>query len=376
MLTTAPDLTHLIDRLCRTRGVGVDTEFVWERTYFPQLGIVQLASSEGDEALVDACAAFDPGPLAGLLESPAVEKILHDARQDLVILGRYCGAARPRRLFDTRLAAGFAGHPPTLSLQQLLREVLGIELPKSETRTNWLRRPLSASQLEYALDDVRHLPALRDALREAARERGTADWLEEEMRSLEDVALYEERDPDMLWSRIRGAGSLDGRGRAILRELARLREERAAAKDLPRTWWLADAVLLDLAAQPPDGRDELRRRVGGAARGERIEALFDAVRRGCATPPADRPPALRRARPDPELKQRTDQALAALRTIAATLRIDPALFGSRAQVGAFLEQPADPRQPLAGGWRLAVAGRELAERFALPGPPAQQQLAL
>ena len=181
------DLAGLADVVARARAAGVaalDTEFVWERTYFPRLGLVQLAWPEGrgdvEVALLDAPALGDLAPLAELLADQAVEKVLHDAGQDLIILRRATGAD-PRRVFDTQRAAGFVGLSGSLSLQDLLRETVGVEIAKGEQRTDWLRRPLSPAQLAYAESDVRHLPEVRRRLMDSAQLRGRAAWVTEEI---------------------------------------------------------------------------------------------------------------------------------------------------------------------------------------------------
>ncbi|HPK37407.1 MAG TPA: ribonuclease D, partial [Kiritimatiellia bacterium] len=152
LITTAADLADLNTRLLRAEAVALDTEFFWERTFYPVLGLVQLATPDGCW-LVDAVCLKDLSALAPLIASPSVTKVLHDAPLDLTILARATGAV-PRSVFDTRLAAGFAGLSATLSLQALLQEVLGVTIAKGETRSNWLRRPLSENQIRYAAEDV------------------------------------------------------------------------------------------------------------------------------------------------------------------------------------------------------------------------------
>jgi len=142
MITTKEQLAKLVSRARKTDAIALDTEFVWERTYYPQLGLIQVALSDEDCHLIDPCALTDLSPLGDLLSDRSVVKILHDAPQDLFILSRATGAA-PQNIFDTRLAAGFANLPATLSLGSLIKNILDIDLPKTETRTNWLQRPLT-----------------------------------------------------------------------------------------------------------------------------------------------------------------------------------------------------------------------------------------
>ena len=186
--------------------IALDTEFVWQRTYYANLGLVQAAmSADFDAARLPSAPpgalAFpaktpehravrlldplrcDPAAVAAVLRDAQVVKILHDAGQDLQHLGRWCGAS-PVNVFDTRIASGFCGMASTVSLRQLLKDVAGVELEKTETRTDWMRRPLSPEQLEYAADDVAYLGGVMDWLLAKAKEFGTCDWMLEEMRAL------------------------------------------------------------------------------------------------------------------------------------------------------------------------------------------------
>ncbi|MFB3132499.1 MAG: ribonuclease D, partial [Rhodothermales bacterium] len=192
MIATPQALEALIARALEAECVALDTEFVWERTYYPQLGLVQVGFAEDDSALIDTVACRDLAPLGRLLAAPEVVKILHDAPQDLTILRRITGSS-PKNIFDTRRAAGFVGLSATLSLGDLLREILGVALPKTETRTNWLRRPLSAEQHAYAHSDVRYLPAARAELLARLRQRHRETWFYEEMNAYDDPALYAEK---------------------------------------------------------------------------------------------------------------------------------------------------------------------------------------
>ncbi|MBP5232542.1 MAG: ribonuclease D, partial [Planctomycetes bacterium] len=215
--------------------LALDTEFVWTRTYWPRMGIVQLGTP-GECWALDCLAPLDAAPLRALLADGQVTKILHDARQDLTHLRHWCGAA-PASVFDTRLAAAFAGFPAGIGLQKLLAQTLGVELPKTETRTDWTIRPLSAAQVRYALDDVRYLPALRDDLLRRAGELGTRDWLAEDLRQYVAPALFADADPERAWERVKlPRGRLNRHGFAVLRAVAAAREEMARQWDLPRSW--------------------------------------------------------------------------------------------------------------------------------------------
>ncbi|HRR34651.1 MAG TPA: HRDC domain-containing protein [Kiritimatiellia bacterium] len=358
LITTANDLAVLAARLLNAEAVAVDTEFFWERTYYPVLGLVQLATAEGCW-LVDAVAFHDLRTLGPVLAAPDVTKLLHDAPQDLAILARATGAT-PRTVFDTRVAAGFAGFSSTGALQALLRDALGVELAKAETRSDWLRRPLSAGQIRYAAEDVIHLIPLREALLARCSGDLPRTWLREELAGLDDAALYGDRDPRLMYQRVKGGSRLDARGLAVLREVAAWREEEARQRDWPRGHVLPDTVLVALAEAGPRDRAALAALPGFPRRmpDRAADALLAAVARGLALPAEACPQPMgigmveKRA-----LKGPSDRLLARIRAACEAYGIDPALVASRADVESYLlaqqkGQVAD--HPLAQGWRAQL----------------------
>ena len=370
MITTATSC-KLQECLCKIKArgaVALDTEFVWTETYYPNLGVVQLGLA-GDEAwLIDAPALDDTAAIKVLIEDPDIVKVLHDARQDLCILKSWCGAL-PRAVFDTRLAAGFCGFSASISLQALVRDVLGIEMEKSETQTDWLRRPLSARQVHYALNDVRHMLELRERLLDMAQARGTLAWLNEEMLIFDAPALYAERPLSELWERIKGASRLDGSGLAVLREIAVMRETTARHHNLPRAWVMDDPLLLTLAERPPQSAADLLK-VYGLSDKHRARIgpeILEACRRGQAVT-RDQLPSVRRS--DNGLKKRADDALAWLKERGAAMNVDPTLFGNRAEITAIISNSTGneiSNQPLLRGWRYQAAGRDFLAQFGSAG---------
>lgn len=246
MITTTSDLIELVARARKTDAVALDTEFVWERTYYPQLGLIQIALSDEDCALIDPIAIEDLSPLGELLSDRSVVKILHDAPQDLAILYQATGAAA-QNVFDTRLAAGFANMASTLSLCNLIHELLDITLPKTETRTNWLQRPLDEKQVEYALDDVRYLRAIRILLLSRIIGPKIKSWLQEELNLLNNPQNYLENGNGERYRKIRGTGALSRQSLAILHDLALWREDEAKKQDKPRGHIVKDTTLITLA---------------------------------------------------------------------------------------------------------------------------------
>lgn len=358
-LITAPDaLARVSNHLLQMPAVAVDTEFFWERTFYPLLGLVQLATADGCW-LIDTVALGDLRPLGPVLASPEVLKVLHDAPQDLGILARAADAS-PRAVFDTRLAAGFAGLPSTCSLQVLLRETLGIELAKAETRSDWLRRPLSPNQLRYAAEDVLYLLRARDVLLARCADDAVRGWLAEDLARLDAPALYRDRDPYLAFLRVKGSSRLGARPLAVLRELAAWRENEARTRDWPRAHVLPDALLTELAQRAPADAEACRA-VSAFPRNmpdEVVTRILDAVRAGLVVPddgcpqPTPDDPAQRRT-----IKAASDRLLTHLAAACAPHRIDPALVASRADADAYVRSfprlPSD--HPLASGWRAALA---------------------
>lgn len=240
------DLRSLVARAKESEAVGLDTEFVWERTYYPQLGLIQLSLSDEECFLIDPLAISDLGPLGELLAHRGVVKILHDAPQDLMILRRATGA-EPQNIFDTRLAAGFCSLPATLSLGNLIKELLDIDLAKEETRSNWCQRPLTDEQKRYALDDVRYLRAIRVLLLSRLVGPKIRSWLQEELNLLNNPATYSGNGAESRWQKLRGTSGLDRPGLAILKNLCIWREGMAKKINRPRGHLIKDAQLIELA---------------------------------------------------------------------------------------------------------------------------------
>ncbi|MYD61686.1 MAG: ribonuclease D [Gemmatimonadetes bacterium] len=361
LINTPNELETLVNRALDAPCVGIDTEFVWEQTYYPRLGIIQVGLSENDCHLIDAVTLSDLSPLGTLLSDPHTVKILHDAQQDLWILRRITDAI-PCNIFDTRCAAGFAGLSSNLSLGNLLRMRLNIQLPKTETRTDWLRRPLSDKQLEYALDDVRFLPALREHILTDIQRRGRENWLAEELRQYDIAKLYDDRAPEEQYTRVKGTGRLSRRDMAIVRELAAWREKKARQVDRPRNRVTSDDAIVQIARRKPQSIQSLKR-VRGIARAtinQHGNSLLNTVQRGLAIDEKNCPPISPPVRPDPFEDARLDLAMAFLRGQCLSEGIDIAMVASRSEVKEFISpQKNATDNPLHTGWRREFLGADL-----------------
>ena len=224
--------------------VGLDTEFRRTDTYYPIPGLYQLATATG-VWLIDPLAIDDWTPLRRLLEDAGRVKVMHSCSEDLELLDHHLGA-RPTNLFDTQLAHAFLAQHYSLSYANLVKELLGLDLPKQQTRSDWLRRPLSAAQLGYASDDVASLPDLHGRLLDSLEALGRRPWFAEEMARREQPVRNE---PEAHFAAVKGAWRLRPEALGALRALCAWRERKAAAADLPRNWVVRDEHLLDFARQ-------------------------------------------------------------------------------------------------------------------------------
>jgi ribonuclease D len=365
MISTTEAFADAVRRARAAGAVGVDTEFIWDRTYYPTLGLIQIGYPDGHCELVDAPAIEDWSPLAELMSDPDTVKILHDAQQDLNILYRTCGGL-PENIFDTQRSSGFVGLSSTISLSELLKTLLKVRLAKTETRSDWTKRPLTDAQLQYAEDDVRHSVDLMVKIMAKADALGRKGWIEDEMQMYTDENLYGEVDPDSVMPRVRGSGSLTNQQRNILRALGAWREEKARRRNLPRGFILSDDALVSLTKRPPAKPEDIRQMKGlnERAANRNRDHIWAAIERGRA---GDLPelPKQKHAGPSPDdgYEARVDLALACIKGICMAGGIDHALIGNRAEVTAFVlginELEAGSHRMLSG-WRAEFCGDSLA----------------
>ncbi len=365
MIRNAAELSEVCAALRAGGLASLDTEFVWRNTNRPKLALVQMGAADGTSWAEDCLLALDPAPLAELLRDAGAVKVLHDAQQDLDHLYHYTGA-KPVNVFDTQLAAAFAGLPANLSLQKLVQETTGVGLAKTETTTDWMQRPLTEAQVAYALDDVRYLGEVRAELLKRADGFGTRAWLDEEMRRYDNPDLYGDADPQEVWKRVKcGRVRLDGCGWAVLRELAATRETLAREWNLPKTWLADDASLAEMAVRGETVADKLRFRHRLRNRGQRetLAGEFAAAVHAALELPEDAWPENPRPFYISEVINAANKALEFLRARAEEIHVDATVVASRATVTAYVDDPDDESNPLARGWRYENFGREIAEKF-------------
>lgn len=343
-------LVRLVDELLGEPAYAVDTEFHRERTYYPQIALVQVAWS-GGIALVDPL-AVDIRPLGEVLAGPGLA-VMHAAAQDMEVLELACDAV-PSKLFDTQLAAGFLGFS-TPSLSALAERVLDVRLPKANRLTDWLRRPLGADQETYAAADVAHLLELHDELHRELVASGRLAWAEQECEELR-VRSRQRPTPEEAWLRMKDGRQLRGRARGVAQAVAAWRERKAAATDQPVRFVLSDLAIVGIANHPPRTAADLRRVRGIDERHLRNGAAAEivaAAQEGVAMAPED----IRESRRD-DVERDVRPAVALVSAwvsqLGRTLRIDSALLATRADLVALVG--GDPDGRLASGWRAELIG--------------------
>ncbi len=364
-MTTDAELADAAARWREVPALALDTEFVRERTFYARLGLVQICDGRATY-LVDPLPLRSFEPLAAILADPRVRKITHSASEDVEVLWHATHAV-PGPLFDTQIAAGLAGLPPGLGYQKLVRAVIGVELFKGETRTDWLRRPLSPAQLHYAVEDVTCLLASYHVLCERLVELGRLEWALEDGAELLATERFTPR-PLESWQRFRGAGRLKPRQLAALQALAAWRDEQARRRDLPRSFVIKDDVLMAIASRMPADAVELGKIPGFDARqAARDGAALAAILEETAALPESSlpvPPPPPPATPEARALERALREVAQRR--AADLGVAPEVLVTRRPIEALvrsaLENGLAALPPELEGWRRAVVGEALLER--------------
>jgi ribonuclease D len=345
-------LAALVAELETEACYGFDTEFHTERTYVPDLALIQIAWAD-KVALVDPL-AVDPAPLAAVFAGPGVA-VVHAATQDLDVLQAACGTV-PTTVFDTQIVAGFLGMS-TPSLSRLVDQILGIKLPKADRLSDWLERPISERQVSYAVSDVAHLLELRAALTERLEALGRLEWA---LRECTEVlgGRTPARVPEEAWWKLGDIRSMSRRSRGVAQEVAAWRERTAAETNRPRRMVLSDLALMAISQRPPEDGAELRRMRGVDGRhlnGGRAAEILQAVERGLALPPDRlRMPAENRDAPAPAAAVAVCSGV--IRQIADDLDFDQSLLATRADIAQLLN--GGPGR-LDTGWRKEIAGDPL-----------------
>ncbi|MEI6240361.1 MAG: ribonuclease D [Planctomycetia bacterium] len=358
-VTTESQLAHLVTRLAAHPHVAFDTEFVSEHTYRSQLCLIQVAAP-GILAVIDTLKVRELNPFWQLLTEPDRTTVVHAGREEMGFI-LHAIKARPARLFDVQVAAGLVDHDYPAGYASIVRRFLNVQTNKGETRTDWRQRPLSVAQLEYALDDVRHLEQLWNKLEGRLESAGRTAWMQEEMATWQDDV--EESFTRKRWRRISGLNGLPRRELAIARELWHWRDQVAESRDMPPKRVLRDDLLVELCKRRSADPAQI-----GAIRGMQrsdlrhiMNGLSEAIARGLACPEEDLPGGERHRAPPPQLAVLGQFLATAIAGICRKQKIAPALVGTAADMRdllAFKLGYHDEERPplLANGWRADFVG--------------------
>ena len=244
IVTTQAALEELVKLISPSPWLAIDTEFMRESSYYPKLCLIQIATSNIC-ACIDVIALGEISALIKALENSAQTKIFHSARQDLEVLLAGLGIM-PKPLFDTQIAASILGPDEQISYAELVSRLLSEQLPKTESRTDWSKRPLSEAQIAYALDDVRFLGPLYRQLSNELDKKGRRHWLQEECEHIADPRHYVV-EPVEAWKQVKGAGNLPAEYLPYVQQLANWREQFAQSRNRPRQWILSDRAIIELS---------------------------------------------------------------------------------------------------------------------------------
>jgi ribonuclease D len=362
-IKTPEALAGFVQRASLASVLAVDTEFIREKTYYPRLCLVQLAARfDADEeyVLVDPLAIADISALNELFCDTRIVKVFHSCDQDVAILYHDLGCI-PTPIFDTQRAAQLLGHVQQIGLGPMVRAYCGIRMDKGDTFTDWAQRPLRATQLRYAYDDVRYLPRIYQTMRTDLIELGRLSWLDEEFARLSDPETYA-YDIHDAWRKVKHSANLKPRQLNALRELALWREKTAQERDYPRKWIVSDDILVEVARRLPASSDELYQVRGVREKLSRgwVEALLAAIRTAEQVPASEWP--------EPPRQIHGRRAEAAQIDLITTL-VHQRAFENRI-VSNILASPDEIVSLASGqrrglkvlqGWRRAMVGAELEE---------------
>jgi ribonuclease D len=354
------DRNDELDALARTleaqSSIGLDTEFLRERTFFPKLCLLQLSAGK-QIWYVDTLRVGSLDALMPALTAPGTRKLIHAARQDLEAI--YLTAKQVvSPVFDTQIAAACMGLKPQVGYAELVKTLLNVTIPKGQTRTDWSKRPLTREQLEYAADDVLYLGAIADELTQRLRELGREHWALEDCLALEDRQLYEP-DPEQAWARLRGIGQLSPEPRARAKIIAIWREKLARERDLPRAWILSDAAIFSIAHANPQSPAAL----------EAVEplnekfatTLLGALDAASGAALEDLEP-VQESRPTPAQKALLDRLIKIVDARATELQVSAEVLAPRGELKALAMGKRETHA--LKGWRRGEIGTRLLEAIA------------
>lgn len=359
LIDSAAALADVCQHLAEHPWVAIDTEFMRERTYYPELSLVQIGTPEGCWC-IDPLAIDDLSALKALLLNRNVIKVFHSASQDVEILYYLCDDM-PGPLFDTQIAASMLGHGDQIGYANLVREVLDVHLEKTQSRTDWSRRPLTDAQLSYAADDVIYLQQMYIKMVDELKAKGRLEWLTPDFEQLGAIENFK-LPPDALLKKVKGQQRLSARQLGVAREIAVWRENRSQRADKPRKWVMSDDILCDISKQLPNSIDALSqiRGIHDNLVKHHGEHILSAIAAGKSLPEDQlpRPKKHKKLSPDQQVVVETLSSL--LTFLASQADISAQQLASRKDLEKVIL--GDSEVPLLNGWRKPLAGDKV-KRF-------------
>jgi ribonuclease D len=358
MITTTADLTAFCATFGDERFITVDTEFIRERTYFPQLCLMQVATSKEAVAIDPLAGELDLTPLYDAFANERLLKVFHAAKQDIEIFVHETGRV-PLPMYDTQIAAMVCGFGESASYETLVSELVGARLDKASRFTDWARRPLTQRQIDYALDDVIHLRKVFELLEKQIAEDGRSEWIAQEMAEMTLITQYRV-DVDHVWQRLK-VKSRSAETLQLLRATARWREEAAMRRDLPRQRVLKDDFVTQIAAMNPKSIDDLMelRGVQGQLNKDAMASLLSALDTARAAPREGWPQPEDRQKPMPAAQEGClDQLKLLLRQRCEDEHLVPRIVADKEELEALVRGKKTFEQcHIAQGWRYEVYGK-------------------
>lgn len=355
------DTPSSLDAFCQQLGtaawIALDTEFLREKTYYPKLCLIQIATPEV-VACIDPIALDDLSPLLEIIFDEGITKVMHSGRQDMEIFYNLHGKP-PSPVFDTQIAALLLGYADQIGYANLVKEMLGVELDKLHTRADWSLRPLSADQLKYAADDVVYLADIYRKMTAQLTEMGRLAWLSGDFERLASPELYD-NPPGQAWLKVKGGNRLKGASLSVLQALAEWRETTAQQKDRPKGWILRDDALVDIARHQPLSMEALGKIRGlsdGLVRNSG-KLLVKLVSEAADRPPVPFPDTGKRIKPTPDQNALVDVMMALVRMSGEQNDLNPAVLASRKQLEQLVHGDTDIN--VMQGWRKKFVGEQLA----------------
>ncbi len=362
LVETDAQLRAFLERCQESSYMAIDTEFLREKTYYAKLCLVQVAI-EGEVAIIDPLAVDNIKDMAAVLTDPNIIKIFHACSQDIEILYHETGVV-PKPVFDTQIAAAILGKSQQASYAALVQAFCHVNLPKKDSYTDWSRRPLSPSQVEYAADDVNYLPQIYNRMMQLLKEKNRLSWLDESFEELSNPAKYEV-DPRMRYRKLKRVNQLSPRQMSAAREFAAWREERAQRANIPRKWVCSDEQIVEACRREARSLDELYmvRGVRESLRGNEARNALKCIKRGLDAPQEDWPESRVPNKSEANVDCAVDLMNAIVHLRAKENRIAAQTLAPQTELMKLARGHVEDCE-LLQGWRYKVVGKELSDLLA------------